>query len=176
MPIAPLLIAATMRLPAWQRRTEAATMAVLIVALAAKAAVAAEVFSAEHQRVSYIDPGGRFVSYRLFFYNAAEEDFDRTVDFLKTHAASGDIVASGTPQWIYLRTGLKSVMAPFEADPRREQASLDSVPVTFLVVGRDVVGTERYTTPMLKAFPAFWSAAFTSPGGNWLVYRRSPQS
>ena len=38
------------------------------------------------------------------------------------------------PEWVWLRTGRKSIFPPFDATPDREQADLDSVPVRYIVV------------------------------------------
>lgn len=146
-----------------------------IALLCVKVAAAADVFAADHQRVRYTAPGGTEAGGRLFFYETADEDFDRTIDYLDAHAAPADVVSSGTPHWIYLRTGRKAVMPPYEADPREEQRLLDTVPVEWLVAGRDVTGSERYTDPVVRSSSGWWEKTFTSPHGYWSVYRRTPR-
>jgi hypothetical protein len=170
MPLAPLFFLALLR---WRRiRVAAAAMAItLACTLLAKGAVAAEVFSLEHQGVTYQDAAGA-ANYRMFFYNPAQQDFDRVVDYLAAHASPSDVVSSGTPQWIFLRTGLKAVMPPFEADVEKEQRLLESVPVAFLVEGGDVIGSERYTSLALARFPERWERVFSSPAGYWSIYKR----
>jgi hypothetical protein len=86
-----------------------------------------------HQNVSYVDQNGNRVAYRLFFYKDAYRALDGGPDWLKPRAEPDDIVASSMPHWIYLRTGLKTVMPPFETEPVRAQELLDSVPVTFII-------------------------------------------
>jgi hypothetical protein len=63
-------------------------------------------------------------------------------------------------------------MPPFEPDPATAQALLDTVPVRFLIVGRDVIGSERYVNPVVERFPTLWERVFSSPVGGWHVYRR----
>jgi hypothetical protein len=82
------------------------------------------------------------------------------------------VVAAGTPHWIHLRTGLKTVMPPFERDVDTAQRLLDSVPVRYLVIGRDVVATERYTVPVVRRFADRWQAVHATAAGGWTVYRR----
>src|SRR3954469_8501690 len=42
---------------------------------------------------------------------------DQAIDWLIANASPEDIVATSTPHWVFIRTGLKAVMPPFEADP-----------------------------------------------------------
>jgi hypothetical protein len=83
-----------------------------------------------------------------------------------------DIVAAGTPQWIYLQTRLKAVMPPFESNPALAQKQLDEVPVKYLIIGKDVIGSERYTLPVVKQFANHWKPVFTDPDKIWTVYQR----
>jgi hypothetical protein len=171
MPLAPLFFLAILS----RMRARAGTWtAALVILFAAKIAVAAEVFTVEHQRVAYTDVQGRQIDNRLFFYDAASREFDETIDFIERAAAPHDVVAAGTPHWIYLRTGLKAVMPPYEADVHEAQRLLDTVPVAWLVVGSDVIGSDRYTVPVVNTFGDLWQKAYSSPAGRWSVYRRSP--
>jgi hypothetical protein len=184
MPIAPLLAVVSMVFlvavgRAWAARDGRAArfgpalpFAVLGAALAVQVGTAVSVYAAEYQPISYVDRSGRPVSYRLFFYAEAHAEFDRAIDYVRDHAAPTDVVAAGTPHWIYLRTGLESVMPPFGQDAARTQALLDSVPVAYLIVGKDVVATERYTRPALEQFPDAWERVHTTPKGHWDIYRR----
>jgi hypothetical protein len=76
------------------------------------------------------------------------------------------------PHWVHLRTGLKTVMPPFEADPARAQALLDSVPVRYLLIGADMVESERYTLPVVRQFPDRWRRVHSTRTGSWAAYRR----
>ena len=120
-----------------------------------------------------MDREGRRVEYRLFFYDALQRDFDRTIDYLKEHASRNDVVAAGTPHWIYLRTGLTTVMPPLEQDAEAAQRLLDSVPVSYLIIGHDVVGSEVYAEPVVRRHPDKWTRIYSTPNGDWAVYRRA---
>jgi hypothetical protein len=65
------------------------------------------------------------------------------------------------------------VMPPFEADAARAQALLDTVPVRYLVIGADVVGTERYTVPVVQHFTDRWVRVHATRTARWAVYRRT---
>jgi hypothetical protein len=148
--------------------------AAILLALAFLAELAgfATVYAYEHGRVSYTDRNGQPVTYRLFYYTDSYRGFDRTIDFVRQRAAPTDVIAAGMPHWVYLRTGLKTIMPPFEQDAAKTQDLLDTVPVTYLIIGRDVVGSERYTLPVVRQFSAGWKAIYVTPAGDWAVYQR----
>ena len=184
MPIVPLLalaaIACLDAMASWRRPTSeprrmptvSITVAVLGTALLIQVIVAVSVYAREYRPIAYVDARGETVAYKLFFYNEAQRGFDEAVDYVRAHAARTHVVAAGTPHWIHLRTGLKAVMPPFERDVDTAQRLLDSVPVRYLVIGRDVVATERYTIPVVQRFATRWQAVHATAVGGWTVYRR----
>lgn len=114
-----------------------------------------------HQHVTYVAQSGHRVSYRLFFYKDAYRALDAGLDYLKQRAEPADVVAASMPHWIYLRTGLKAVMPPFETDPVRTQELLDSVPVTFILQDRGLdLDTRMYLDPVIRAFPERWKLVY----------------
>ena len=146
----------------------------MLPVLLAQGTVMIAVFAREYNPVSYVAASGSRISYKLFFYDEGEREFDEVVDYLHEHAAPSAIVGAGTPHWIYLRTGLRAVMPPFESDSRRERDLLATVPVEYLVIGKDKVATERFTQPMVRAYPSEWTHLYATSGGHWDVYRRRP--
>jgi len=126
----------------------------------------------DYQDVSYLDAAGGSTSYKLFFYDDSKRGFDEAVDYVRGHATPMSIVASWAPHWIYLRTGLKTVMPPFEHDVANAERLLEDVPVDFLIVGKDVVGSERYTVPVVTSFRDRWQTVYATSTGSWTVYRR----
>jgi hypothetical protein len=153
-------------------RSRVGPFVVLAPALIMEASVAGYVYARQYQPVAYVDAAGRHVAYRLFYYDQSKRAFDDAVNYVGAHAAKIDVVAAGTPHWIYLRTGMKAVMPPFEPDVDEAQRLLDDVPVRYLVIGRDVIGTERYTIPVVRQFRDRWELAFETAGAEWSVYRR----
>lgn len=130
------------------------------------------VFTREHQQVEYVDKNNRLVKYRLIYYADDQKDFDECVSYLNENAQSEDIIASGTPHWVYLRTGLKSVMTPFEKDTDKAQQLLDGVPVNYLIVGEDVIESERYILPVISEFSDKWKPVFAGSENKFAVYKR----
>jgi hypothetical protein len=144
----------------------------LIPALLIEILVFASVQWREHQPVSYLDAAGRPTSYKLFFYGDNYRGYDEAVDYLRAHAEPASIVATAAPHWVYLRTGLKAVMPPFEKNVATAERLLEHVPVDYLVVGKDVIESERYTVPVVSRFRDRWETVYATSTGGWTVYRR----
>jgi hypothetical protein len=115
--------------------------------------------------------------HRLLFYWADWVRFDEALAWLREHGEPDAIVATTAPHWVYLKTGLKAVMSPMEADPAKAQALLDAVPVDYLIIDtlRFLDITQRYARPIVQKYPALWEAVYTGPEGRTTIYRRSPR-
>jgi hypothetical protein len=178
MPVVPLLALAALTLlrgrsiDAGPRRTRRWKWLLVVVSL--QIAVLASALVREHAIVSYVDEAGHPVTYRLFFYGDADRGFDEVVDQIRKVATRDDVVAAGTPHWVHLRSGVRTVMPPFEHDAAAEERNLDSVPAGYLIIGKDVVESERYTRPVVDRPGARWIRVFTSRSGQWDLYRRVP--
>lgn len=147
--------------------------AVVGLVLAAEGIVLLQVFAQEHKAVAYdAGPGGQKLAYRLFFYTDTYRALDMGLDWLGARAKRGDIVAASGPHWVYLRTGLKAVMPPFELDPDKAQRLLDTVPVTYLILDQGVLNTQQYTRPVVERFPTRWKRVFAVPAGDFAIYQR----
>jgi hypothetical protein len=122
----------------------------------------------------YTDRAGVRHDYRLFFYDRSWRLHDQGLDWLARMARPGEIVATSTPHWAYLRTGLPSVMPPYEADPARAAALMDQVPVTYLIVDQlsflDV--GRRYTIPAIQREPDRWRLIYAENDSGPKIYRR----
>lgn len=120
------------------------------------------------------DQHGKKHQYRLFFYDRTWRLHDDGLDWLAQQARPGEIVATSTPHWAYLRTGLLSIMPPYEADPRRAAELLDQVPVTYLIVDQlsflDV--GRRYTLPAIHEAPNHWRLIYATNDSGPKIYRR----
>ena len=114
------------------------------------------------------------VSRSISKYPSPAVIFDRAGTRLRRQARPGEIVATSTPHWAYLRTGLRSVMPPYEADPARAESLLEEVPVTYLIVDQlsflDV--GRRYTIPVIKTAPAHWQLIYAVNDSGPRIYRR----
>ena len=56
------------------------------------------------------------------------------LEWLRQHGRPDEIVATSSPHWAYLKTGLKTVSPPWEEDPVIAQRLLEAVPVDYLVI------------------------------------------
>jgi hypothetical protein len=120
------------------------------------------IYSRLHSNVTYRDLKGGLIQYQLFYYRDPHRAFDAGLDWVGVHAKPEDVIAGSMPQWMYLRTGLKAVMPPLEADPVKAQAMLDSVPVTYLFLDEDLgVDTKRYMIPVVQQFSERWERVYT---------------
>jgi hypothetical protein len=138
----------------------------------------AKSFRRHHERVVYVDAAGRREEYRLFFYDRTWQLHDEGLNWLATRLRPGEIVATSTPHWLYLRTGIPAVMPPYEADPAEAERLLESVPVTYLIVdhlGFVDIG-RRYTLPLIERNPGRWSLVYSSADDGPRIYRRSAAS
>ncbi|MGH7803746.1 MAG: hypothetical protein ACREQJ_05315, partial [Candidatus Binatia bacterium] len=136
-----------------------------------------------HGPATVRDQNGVPRSMRLFFYHDAYRVLDESLDRVKAEAAPDDVIAVSMPHWTYLRTGLKSVMPPFEIDANLAQELLDSVPVRYLIADVGLAAdTWRYTSAVVAAFPDRWQVVHSSPVRNesgeldpreFRVYRRT---
>jgi hypothetical protein len=125
-------------------------------------------------KASYKTKTGQQQEYRLFFYTEAWQLHDAALDWLAGEANPREIVATSTHHWVYLKTGLRAVMPPFEADVRAAQRLVDSVPVSYLIVDnlefRDM--SRRYAAPIVEAFPERWELIYSSAEKGSRIYRR----
>jgi hypothetical protein len=140
------------------------------------------VYTRRHQNVMYQDRMGEPIQYKLFYYRDAHRALDAGLDWLREHAKPQEVLAGSMPHWMFLRTGLKTVMPPFEADPVKAQGMLDSVPVTYLLQDEGLaVDTKRYIEAVIKRFPEQWERVYIDkiapddqqdPVGTFAIYRR----
>jgi hypothetical protein len=122
----------------------------------------------------YTDRAGQRHEYRLFFYDRTWRLHDEGLDWLRRQGRPGEIVATSTPHWTYLHTGLRSVMPPYEADAGRASALLARVPVRYLIVDQlsflDV--GRRYTLPVIAREPKRWQLIYAVSDSGPRIYRR----
>lgn len=135
------------------------------------------------------DENGNLHTYRLFFYTPAWRQHDEALDWLKQEAKPTEVLATSTPHWAYLKTGLKAVLPPFESDVCKAQQLVDSVPVKYLVIdtgqplipsgksslsaGRSPIDlTQRYATQLATTFPNSWKLIYSKPKGWTKIYQR----
>jgi hypothetical protein len=160
-----------------QRRLRVAVasiIAVVVLGVVSTEAAALRKVYLLKEKAFYKDESGQQHEYRLLFYTSVWQHHDEALDWLDGHAHPNEIVATSTPHWVYLKTGLQSVMPPFEPDVEEAQRLMDSVPVTYLIVDRlsfvDV--SRRYGAPVADAFPDRWELIYSSGQEGSRIYRR----
>jgi hypothetical protein len=123
--------------------------------------------------VAYNARSGQKIEYKLIYYYQPYQNLDEGLDWLMVHAKSDDIVAGTWCHWIYLQTGLKSVLPPFVTDMEKAQNLLDTVPVKYLLLEKDdFVKTKRYVSPIIENVPGRWKLVFSTSDGRLEVYER----
>lgn len=101
--------------------------------------------------------------------------WEQAVAWLRAHAQPGTIVATAAPHQLYLRTGLRGVYPPFEADPAKARRELASVPVEYVIVDqfeyRDF--SRHYALPAVENDPG-WERVYADARTS--IYQRKAQA
>ncbi len=119
------------------------------------------------------DRRGSPVEFSLFYYTGPDRELDEALEWLRARARPTDIVAAAMPHWAHLVTGVKTVMPPFEADPRAAEVLLDAVPVRYIVMDDTLARLMRRSTLEIPGTgPARWTRIHTGPSGLVTVYER----
>ena len=166
------------RLPERVRRLNRPGQVALVASmLAVQAATMVRIYEEKRFPATLRDRDGHVVAQRLFFYEPPYQALEAGLDWLGGRARPDDVVAASMPQWVYLRTGLKTVMPPFVADPVQAQALLDSVPVRFVVVdGTGVDFTREYVLPLLESSPDRWTLVYSNRSEKLEIYERREET
>jgi hypothetical protein len=167
VPLAPLLslaIVDVLRLgECWWRGARGVATALFSLIIVQQVATAGVAYTKWRKPVRVRGRQGEPESFRLFFYHDTYRALDEALDRLRAEAAPGDVIAVSMPQWAYLRTGLKSVMPPFETDPAVAQRLLDSVPVRYLSIDLGLAANLwNYTSAVVAAYPDLWQRVYAS--------------
>jgi hypothetical protein len=186
-PLTPFLVLALLTVPAAlatrqsrgsrpmpYRAAEIALTAAVVLVVLQQTYTVAKAYTKHHQPATYTDAHGQRHDYALFFYDETWRLQDSGLAWLAARAKPGQVVATSTPHWAYLKTGLRAVMPPFEPDPGRAQELVDGVPVQYLVV--DALSFldigRRYTRPMLEHFPERWRLIYGTVDSGPRIYQR----
>jgi hypothetical protein len=102
----------------------------------------------------------------LFFHDRTWQAWEETAAWISAHASSDAIVATSAPHFLYLRTGLRAVLPPMDADPTRARRLLEAVPVSYVIV--DQLGfvdvSRRYARPAVESDPTGWRVVHSIGG------------
>jgi hypothetical protein len=111
----------------------------------------------------------------LFFEDGQEwRAFYAALGWLARNTDPRAVVASSSPHLVWLHSGRKAIMPPFEHDVEEARRLLDAVPVDYVVVDglRFVDVSQRYAGPVMAAHPEEWEPVYRQPDGPLVVYRR----
>jgi len=127
-------------------------------------------FTRDVDTIVYDLPDGRRARLRVFGYFPVERALNAGVSWLMKRARPNEVVATYAPQWVYLRTGLKAEMPPFELNPENAQRLLDSVPVRYLMYEEGF--TQKYVSNILQKHPELWEQIYSDPTVEFKIYKR----
>jgi hypothetical protein len=150
-------------------------LAVLTVVLAEDAYVTWWTFrSSPGTPVTYYDAAGRTTSARLLFYDNRAAALDEALEQVRQRARPGDVMATTMPHWAYVRTGIKAILPPMEADHEGARRLLDAVPVRFVVLDELPYPriSQRYAAPAVERHPALWRRVYETADGQARLYER----
>jgi hypothetical protein len=128
--------------------------------------------------VVYDVRGGTKARHLAFGYFESERNLNAGLDWLMERAGPAEVIAASVPGWVYLRTGHKAVMPPFEVQPETAQRQLDSVPVTYLFLeeGNFTINgrsNSQYVSSVIQRYPDLWEPVYSTPSGKFKIFRRS---
>ena len=154
-----------------------AIVSVLVAMLGQEAHTLRKTVRLLYHPAQWADRDGRRHDYRLYAYDRSWQLHADALDWLGHRAASGEISATSTPHWAFLRTGMKAVQPPWEPDPVAAQRLLEGVPVKYLVIDRLTAYEQgetnrRYTLPLVGAFPERWELIYGVADSGSRIYRR----
>jgi hypothetical protein len=158
-----------------------AAAALLVVVLSQEAYTLRKIFRMLYYPANWVDGRGRHGVYPLYAFDRPWRLHAEALTWLRHEAAPSDIVATSTPHWAYLITGLKAVQPPWEPDPATAEHLLESVPVTYLVIDQlsaygPAMAHRRYSLAAVQAFPSQWRLIYTGPDSGSRIYRRAADS
>jgi hypothetical protein len=122
----------------------------------------------------YISDDGRLHQYVLFHYPGEAAGSEAGLKWLVENAKPGSILAVSMPQWVYLKTGYKTVMPPLEADPIKAQQLIDTVPANYVVLDKLLMEDNfnmRFPA-LVRSSPEKWERVFSTADHQFDIYER----
>ncbi len=123
----------------------------------------------------YYDAKGIRRDYTLFHYSGPDSPSEKGLQWLAARANPNAVVAVSMPQWVYLKTGLKTVMPPLEADPLKAQRLIDTVPASYVALDNLLMEDDfnRRFPALVRKSPDKWLLVYASPHGEFDIYQRA---
>jgi hypothetical protein len=190
VPLAPLLLVALLeclmsarsylrRRGQWAHLLRGITYAAVLLVFVEQAGTFYLVQSRYSGAESWRNSEGAWIRFPQYLFTEQDMQLEDATNWVKAHAHANDVAAAAMPQWVYLKTGLKSVMPPFVGDPGAAMRLLDSVPVRYVIVennSRMGSSARDYMLPVLRAFPKDWRMVYASEARSVCVFERTLHS
>ncbi len=109
----------------------------------------------------------------FIYHDRAWREWDKAVNWIRTHAAPGAIIATPASHFLYLWTGHPAVAPPMEQDPIRARHLLEAVPASYVIIDNmpPVNVSRRYALPAVLSDPVGWQVVYATE--NTTVYGHS---
>jgi hypothetical protein len=122
----------------------------------------------------YRDADGQMKSYHVLHYSAAYPQTEAALKWLMSRADAHAVLAVSMPQWVYLQSGLKTVMPPLTTDPNQAQKLIDTVPVSFVVIEKLLMDDNfnTYFPKLVEHSPDKWKLVYSTQDGQVRLYGR----
>jgi hypothetical protein len=150
----------------------AALTGLLVLTVAVQAHAALWLFGerARAEGATFV-PGGSSAGARFFYHDHGWRTWEQAATWIDAHAAPGEVVATIAPHEFYLRTGLRAVYPPMDANAERARHLLEAVPVSHVIVdGFPPYFSRRYALPAVKGDPGW---RFVQSFNGTQIYARS---
>jgi hypothetical protein len=144
------------------------------VILTLQTAVAGHLFRSRTP-ISYYDAAGNERVLKTYDYGSEWHAFDPALEWIRRNAGTATVIATTIPHLVYLRSGHKTVLPPFDTNPDTAARLLDEVPVSYIIL--DALGhpgiSERYAAPVVAHKPEDWRLVFSAPNRMTRIYERT---
>lgn len=151
--------------PPWGKRLAGGFISAGLALIVGQQALSLVIASRYSMPETYRTSRAALIQFPQFLFQDEDVALGQAADWIRDHAEPGDILAAAMPQWVYLKTGLKTVMPPFESDPKRADSLLDSVPVRYLIIeskSRMGDSAKDYMSSVVRAFLKEWPVVYTN--------------
>jgi hypothetical protein len=151
--------------PPWGKRLTGGFISAGLALIVGQQALSCVIAFRYSRSETYRTSRAALVQFPQFLFQDEDVALGQAADWIRDYAEPGDILAAAMPQWVYLKTGLKTVMPPFESDPKRANSLLKSVPVHYLIVeskSRMGDSARNYMSSVVRTFPKEWQMVYAN--------------
>jgi hypothetical protein len=109
----------------------------------------------------------------LFSHDRSWQAFEEAANWIDAHARPDAIVATTAPHFLYLLTGLRTVIPPMEPDPAHARRLIEAVPISYVIIDelKFLDMSRRYARPAVEGDPLGWHPVHSINGTQ--IYERA---